>query len=149
MPAGGRRPGAGRKPGSATRRTREIAERAAAQGLTPLEVLLGVMRTPEPQGARADVLAAWRAQRIDAAKAAAPYLHPRLAPVSMKIAFPGLEGPLVEQGTATLRALGRGEIAPDIAVMVLQGLASQAKLVETDELARRVAEIERKIGVQD
>lgn len=41
---GGKREGAGRKPGSLTKRTREIAERAAAEGKTPLEVLLENMR---------------------------------------------------------------------------------------------------------
>ena len=43
MARGGARPGAGRKAGSVTRRTREIAE-AALEGLTPLEYLLSVMR---------------------------------------------------------------------------------------------------------
>jgi hypothetical protein len=34
---GGKRPGSGRKKGSATKKTREIADRAAAEGITPLE----------------------------------------------------------------------------------------------------------------
>lgn len=73
---GGKRPGAGRKRGSggggkATTKTREIANKAAAEGLTPLEYLLAVLRNPkaEPHA------------RLDAAKAAAPYVHPRLAPI--------------------------------------------------------------------
>lgn len=41
---GGKRNGAGRKPGALTKRTREVAERAAAEGKTPLEVLLENMR---------------------------------------------------------------------------------------------------------
>jgi hypothetical protein len=36
MNRGGKRAGAGRKPGSLTKKTREIAERAAADGITPL-----------------------------------------------------------------------------------------------------------------
>jgi len=40
---GGARPGAGRKEGSLTKRTREIAEVAAAQGITPLEVMMRTM----------------------------------------------------------------------------------------------------------
>jgi len=40
---GGARPGAGRKEGSLTKRTREIAEAAAAQGITPLEVMMSTM----------------------------------------------------------------------------------------------------------
>jgi hypothetical protein len=68
MARGGSRPGAGRKPGSANKRTREIADRAAEEGLTPLEFLLNIMRT-----------SADAAKAFEAAKAAAPYCHPRLS----------------------------------------------------------------------
>lgn len=78
---GGSRQGAGRKTGSATRRTREIADAAAASGeLTPLEYMLSVMRQdathedPKIQAVREQM-------RFEAAKAAAPYVHPRLAAV--------------------------------------------------------------------
>jgi hypothetical protein len=73
MARGGSRPGAGRPKGAATRRTREIADAALEEGLTPLEYLLNVMRNPGLDEAR----------RIDAAKAAAPYVHPRLATVEV------------------------------------------------------------------
>lgn len=72
---GGRRPGAGRPKGSASKRTREIADRACEEGKTPLEIMLDVMR--EAYGAH-DLPAA-----LEAAKAAAPYVHPRLAAVEM------------------------------------------------------------------
>lgn len=74
---GGSRKGAGRPKGAATKRTREIAERAAEEGITPLEYMLNVMRAdsdhedPRVQAQR-EVL------RFEAAKAAAPYMHPRL-----------------------------------------------------------------------
>ena len=56
MPRGGCRPGAGRKPGSLTRRTREIAEQAAGDGITPLEYMLAVMRDPkEPPERRGEM----------------------------------------------------------------------------------------------
>jgi hypothetical protein len=77
---GGSRKGAGRKPGSATKKTRLIAEKAMADGVTPLEYMLSVMRAdsahedPKVQIAR-------EAMRFEAAKAAAPYIHPRLAAV--------------------------------------------------------------------
>lgn len=70
---GGARKGAGRKKGAASAKTRKIADKAADEGLTPLEYLLGVMRneeTPAPV-------------RLDAAKAAAPFIHPRLSAVAM------------------------------------------------------------------
>ncbi|OWJ67437.1 hypothetical protein [Inquilinus limosus] len=68
---GGRRPGAGRKPGSTTAKTREIADKALENGLTPLEYMLSVLRD---DGLDHEV-------RMDAAKAAAPFIHPRLAAV--------------------------------------------------------------------
>ena len=59
----------GRQKGAANKRTREIADKAVAEGLTPLEYLLSVVRDEGED----------RATRIDAAKAAAPFIHPRLA----------------------------------------------------------------------
>lgn len=72
---GGARPGAGRKKGSATKRTREIADRAAANGVTPLEYMLSILQDEgQPQEAR-----------YQAAKDAAPYMHPRLATVEASV----------------------------------------------------------------
>ena len=73
MAHGGARKGAGRPKGAATKRTREIADQAATEGLTPLEYLLSVMRNDS----------AAEAARLDAAKAAAPYVHPRLSTVEV------------------------------------------------------------------
>src|SRR4051812_6001077 len=72
---GGRRPGAGRKLGSASLKTREIANAAAATGITPLEVMLEAMRKHRAAG-DLDAAAA-------VAKDAAPYIHPRLASVAL------------------------------------------------------------------
>jgi hypothetical protein len=74
MPKGGKRLGAGRKPGSLTKRTREIAEGAAAAGEQPLEFMLRLMRDP---GVDPD-------RRANMAIAAAPYIHPRLSATSLK-----------------------------------------------------------------
>lgn len=60
---GGVRPGAGRKPGW---RSQAVAT-ALADGLTPLEYLLQVMRDEGLE----------ESQRMEAAKAAAPYCHPK------------------------------------------------------------------------
>lgn len=64
----------GRKPGSLNKRTQEIAIRASADGETPLEYMLRVMRD-----ARVET-----SMRNDMAKAAAPYIHPRLASTEIK-----------------------------------------------------------------
>jgi hypothetical protein len=71
---GGKREGAGRKLGSLTKRTREIAEGALASGLTPLEYMLATMRDVTVDDARRD----------DMAKAAAPYIHARLSSTELK-----------------------------------------------------------------
>lgn len=44
MARGGKREGAGRPAGALTKRTREVAERAIAEGMTPLDVMLDNMR---------------------------------------------------------------------------------------------------------
>jgi hypothetical protein len=69
MPRGGRREGAGRKPGSVSKLDGEPRRKAMEGGMMPLDYLLGIMRD-EDQDAR------WR---LDAAKVAAPYCHARLS----------------------------------------------------------------------
>lgn len=78
---GGARKGAGRKAGSATTKTREIADKAASEGLTPLEYMLEIMRDDSVETDDGRVMHDHRAMRFEAAKAAAPYIHPRLAAV--------------------------------------------------------------------
>lgn len=72
-PKGGARPGSGRKPGIANRRTAEQVAAASASGITPLEYLLSVMREPmtEPR------------ERLAAAVAAAPYVHAKLSSITV------------------------------------------------------------------
>ncbi len=75
MPRGGARAGAGRKKGQATRKSQEVADQAAREGITPLEVMLFAMR--HHQKAKEYDKAA------EIAKDAAPYMHPRLSAVSV------------------------------------------------------------------
>jgi hypothetical protein len=74
MLKGGRREGAGRPRGSRGRRTREVVAKAEALGPTALEVLLESMHAARAEGARAEA--------VDCAKAAAPYVHSKLTPTS-------------------------------------------------------------------
>ncbi len=73
---GGRRPGSGRKAGEHNQKTRAVADAAVQKGITPLEVMLAIMRTH------------YKAKRFDeaaaVAKDAAPYVHPRLSAVTHK-----------------------------------------------------------------
>lgn len=83
MPKGGRRIGAGRpkgaKDGSSSTRaarmelTRQIAEKAAQEGIMPLEVMLTAMRQAWQENERD--------KAVSYAKEAAPYLHAKLAAV--------------------------------------------------------------------
>lgn len=68
---GGKRQGAGRKKGSRNKASAAREAAIAASGLVPLDYMLMVMRdTTQPT-----------AVRIEMAKAAAPYCHPKLASV--------------------------------------------------------------------
>lgn len=66
---GGKRPGAGRKKGIPNRASAAREAAITASGLTPLEYMLSTMRDESKP----------LALRLDMAKAAAPYVHPRLA----------------------------------------------------------------------
>jgi hypothetical protein len=70
---GGYRPGAGRKPGSKNKKSAELIAEIEATGETPLEFMLRVMR---------DKAKPW-ADRMEMAKAAAPYVHAKLSSVEM------------------------------------------------------------------
>jgi len=65
----------GRKKGVPNKATAAKQAEIAASGLTPLEFMLNVMRN---EGNEQSV-------RLDAAKAAAPYVHPKLANIDAKI----------------------------------------------------------------
>ena len=69
MGRGGSRAGAGRKAGIPNKASVERQKKVAATGQTPLEYMLKVMRDGKASDQRRD----------DMAKAAAPYVHPKLA----------------------------------------------------------------------
>ena len=101
MPSGGKRPGAGRKQGAATRKTRAIADRMTEAGVTPLEVMLRAMREHYGQE-RWDEAAA-------IAKDCAPYLHPRLSSVEHKRSPIDLERLSDDELEFLERLVGRGD----------------------------------------
>lgn len=79
MARGGKRDGAGRPAGALTKRTREIAEKAADAGITPLDYMLSILRDPEMT----------TESRFEAAKAAAPYVHAKLAAMDVNATLDG------------------------------------------------------------
>ena len=78
MARGGARPNAGRKPGTLNRFNRELLERAIEGGQLPLDYMLEIMRDQSLD----------TRLRIDAAKAAAPYVHQKLSSVSIDLRAP-------------------------------------------------------------
>lgn len=51
---------------------------------------------------------------------------------------------LTDKAMGVLAALGLGKVAPGQASQLLQGLGALAKIVETDELSRRIAALEER-----
>ena len=72
---GGKREGAGRKKGVPNRASAARQAAIAASGLTPLDYMLTTMRDETKP----------LALRLDMAKAAAPYVHPRLASMEQAV----------------------------------------------------------------
>lgn len=87
--AKGIKTGGGSRKGRPNRATAEKAAAIAASGLTPLDYMLQVMREGESE-----------AVRLDAAKSAAPYVHPKLQPVDAKT------------GDSAIKFIGRIELVP-------------------------------------
>ena len=88
---GGKREGAGRKKGVPNKKTADMQERVAETGLTPLEVMLDIMRRTTDE----------RLQ-LTAAQAAAPYVHAKLSSIELS----GKDGGAIETiSTVKLEAL--------------------------------------------
>lgn len=87
----------GRKKGTRNKVTSEKVKEITESGLTPLDYMLDILRSEFPpeleerlksEELSVDLVAAianWHAQRFEAAKAAAPYVHPRLQSTTVKI----------------------------------------------------------------
>ncbi|KVH49886.1 DUF5681 domain-containing protein [Burkholderia diffusa] len=60
------------------------------------------------------------------------------------ISISGLAGSLADQGKAVVAAMATGTITPDEAAAVMAVISAQAKIVEADELERRIAALEEK-----
>ncbi len=71
---GGKRSRAGRPKGAKSAKTLEIARKAIESGLTPLEYMMDILRDVNQP----------KELRFEAAKSAAPYIHPRLAHIESK-----------------------------------------------------------------
>jgi hypothetical protein len=109
--ARGSRPGerrGGRQKGTPNQRTtarKEIVERALAEGVSPLDVMLTTMRALWKQAvdANGDVVNIGKAMQANVvAKDAAPFLHPKLSSIEAT----GKDGESLNAGPAVIQIVG-------------------------------------------
>lgn len=133
---GGARQGAGRKPGTPNRRSVEVLERALAEGQTPVEYMLAILRDDTADAG----------DRRWAAEKAAPYVHPRPAPLQRNITIdlPDLDKAtnLAAATLAIVKATAQGQISPAEAQQLSSVIEAHRKAIETSELVDRIEQIE-------
>lgn len=105
---GGPRPGSGRPKGVKNKSTimkeelhQEVLTRAVENAETPLEVMLGIMRDPDTDPS----------MRFEAAKAAAPYVHPRLSQVDSTVTHKNAADDFTEAELLAIARRGRSRAA--------------------------------------
>lgn len=127
----------GRVPGARNRRTAELMALAEA-GETPCAYALRIMRD-DAQPAEV---------RMNAARLAAPFVHPKPQPEAPVVAFnvPGeFDGAasLLSVHANLVRATAAGELALEDAKDISAMLECHRRLVETVDLEERIANLER------
>lgn len=126
----------GRVPGTRNRRTEALLA-LSEEGETPCAFALRIMRD---DGQPADL-------RMQAAKLAAPYIHPRPQPEPRLVAFDlpehigGADG-LLAIHEALLRATAKGNVALEDAKDISSMLETHRRLVETVDLEQRITRLE-------
>jgi len=95
---GGRRKGAGRPKGAPNKATAGRQAEIAASGEDPLDYMIRVMRDESAPAERRDEMA----------KAAAPYVHPKLAAIEHEVEL--LKKPMSEMTDAELMLIASGVV---------------------------------------
>ena len=133
---GGPRLGSGRPKGSVTKRSSEVVATLLADGISPVEYMLTMMRdeTADPK------------ERAWAAEKSAPYVHPRPAPVArmIEIDLPDLtaKGGITAALSHIAKAAASGRIAPSEAQSLAAIVEAQRKAIETGEILARLEALE-------
>lgn len=137
---GGARPGAGRPKGSVQRRSVDAVAKAVAEGISPVEYMLGIMRNGEADPK----------ERAWAAEKAAPYVHPRPAPMerTVQIDLPDTSTPagIDKALDAIIAAMGKGELSPSEGQSFISVIEARRKAIETSELLARIEALEEVNG---
>lgn len=71
-------------------------------------------------------------------------LVPPLRATDQPVIVEGMNGSLTDQGRMILAAMGKGELAPDLAVTLIQALGALAGVVKVDDLEKRLTAIEER-----
>jgi hypothetical protein len=79
---------------------------------------------------------------VAAAKVLIDRICPALKPQAMPVNLP-VNGSLAEQGGEIIKATMAGQIPPDIGSQLITALAAQSKIIEIDELTRRIEALEQ------
>jgi len=133
---GGRQPGS---PNKSTLARLALLDQALKEGMTPLEFMLDIVRKPYPEDADALTKVKLDELRLDAAKASAPYIHARPASMDRPVTLALTGESLAEQGRQVLDAIATGKLTPNQGATLMQAISAQARVVEVDELEKRVA----------
>lgn len=83
-----------------------------------------------------------KAGDVAAAKVLLDRVCPSLKPQALPISLPA-NGTLTEQGGEIIKATMAGQIPPDIGSQLITALAAQSKIIETDELTKRIEALEK------
>lgn len=133
---GGARQGAGRPKGSLARRSVDAAAKAMAEGISPVEYMLGIMRNDQADPKER----AWAAEKV------APFVHPRPAPMerTVTIELPDTSTPAGIDGAlgAVIAAMADGEISPHEGQSFISVIEARRKAIETGDLLARIEALE-------
>ena len=83
---------------------------------------------------------------VSAAKVLLDRVLPVLKPVEEAVSLPLPGATLTDRGRAALDAIAGGQLAPGQGAALLGAIGALAKLVETDELSRRIEALEKRYG---
>ena len=137
MTAGGARPGSGRKAGSLSRQNAEVIAKAMAEGLTPVEYLLGIMRNEEADEKRRD----WAAEKV------APYLHARPSPLDRTVRLECLPSTSTIEGIdqaldRIISAIADEVLSPGEGQSLIAVIEARRKAIEDREILARLKALE-------
>lgn len=107
---------------------------------TPATLLRKTIAEEMPEIIKALVILAKKGD-VAAAKVLLDRVCPSLKPQALPISLP-VNGSLAEQGEEIIRATLAGQIPPDIGSQLITALSAQAKIIEIDEILKRLEALE-------